>query len=327
MSDSSADPNQALDRDDGRALTFGRYLVVAGAALTVLFASLAPESTASLDFPRLLLFWALQMGGALSVFSLVLRLLAPLSGAGRGRAVLLVLGSGAIGTLPFTVIHLVTENLFGLPEVPDDPIEVRLAAFGYAGALAAEYFGIVVGATATWLVIHVPWLVRLDLSVHPAPLVGSSRTSVANAPTKHLESVPGEPPPAATSATASREAGDDAGQAFFRRLPRALGRDLIALSSELHYLRVRTSAGETLVLCSLKDAIEELGPDLGLRVHRSHWVARRHVARVRREGRGLVCVLSDGAVIPVSRGSQRDVLETFGDRARYLEVPERSRAH
>ncbi|NJN64546.1 MAG: LytTR family transcriptional regulator [Acidobacteria bacterium] len=325
MNDTSADPKHAFDRDDGRALTFGRYLVVAGSALTVLFASVAPEATASLDFPRQLLFWALQMGSALSVFSLVLRLLAPLFGAGRGRAVLLVLGSGAIGTLPFTVIHLATEKLFGLPEIPDDPIEVRLAAFGYAGALAAEYLGIVVGATATWLVIHVPWLVRLDLSVHPAPLVGSSRTSVANARTEHLESVPGEPAPA-ISATAGIEEGDDAAQAFFRRLP-VPGRDLITLSSELHYLRVRTSAGETLLLCSLKDAIEELGADLGLRVHRSHWVARKHVARVRREGRGLVCVLSNGAVIPVSRGSQRDVLETFGDRARYLEVPERSRAH
>ncbi|MBS0221407.1 MAG: hypothetical protein JSR91_11775 [Proteobacteria bacterium] len=47
---------------------------------------------------------------------------------------------------------------------------------------------------------------------------------------------------------------------FFRRIPPALGRDLLALEMEDHYLRIHTTLGSDLILLRLRDAIAELGP-------------------------------------------------------------------
>lgn len=87
---------------------------------------------------------------------------------------------------------------------------------------------------------------------------------------------------------------------FFDRIPDTLGRDLVYLSVSGHYIDVVTTAGSCLVLMRFADAVATLG-DLGIRVHRSHWVAYRHiVASVRRDGRVLVRVTGPHE-IPVSR--------------------------
>jgi hypothetical protein len=68
-----------------------------------------------------------------------------------------------------------------------------------------------------------------------------------------------------------------------------------------HYTEVTTSRGRELILLRFSDALEEVGDTPGLQVHRSHFVADAHVARlVRADGR-LAVVLRDGAEIPVSR--------------------------
>jgi hypothetical protein len=89
---------------------------------------------------------------------------------------------------------------------------------------------------------------------------------------------------------------------FWDRVPRKLGRDLVALSAELHYLRVRTTLGEALILYPFGRAIDSLrAGGSGLRIHRSHWVAAAHVRAVDRRGQGGLCTLSTGLVLPVSR--------------------------
>lgn len=63
---------------------------------------------------------------------------------------------------------------------------------------------------------------------------------------------------------------------------------------------------------SLAGATEELGP-MGLRVHRSNWVAFAAVRRVYRRGRGLRLLLEGGHEVEVSRRRQSEVLAHFGD--------------
>ncbi|WP_299734446.1 LytTR family DNA-binding domain-containing protein [uncultured Roseobacter sp.] len=85
-----------------------------------------------------------------------------------------------------------------------------------------------------------------------------------------------------------------------RRLPAEIGRDLIALQAQDHYVTARTPKGETLLRTSMTEAEEALGA-YGLRVHRSWWVARQWIDRVEtRKGR-LMIVLRDGALVPVGR--------------------------
>lgn len=76
---------------------------------------------------------------------------------------------------------------------------------------------------------------------------------------------------------------------------------LLALSVEDHYVRVRTTKGEDILLMRLSDAIKETGDTRGLQVHRSHWVALDAVVAARRKGDGAVLTMRTGPDIPVSR--------------------------
>jgi hypothetical protein len=93
------------------------------------------------------------------------------------------------------------------------------------------------------------------------------------------------------------------GGGFLDRLPPRLGRDLLCLQMEDHYVRAHTARGSDLILTPLKDAIAELGATEGLQVHRSWWVARAAVAEPVTSGRNLSLRLSNGLDVPVSRAS------------------------
>ena len=98
-----------------------------------------------------------------------------------------------------------------------------------------------------------------------------------------------------------------AAPALLDRLPVARRGPLLSLSAEDHYTRVRTGAGDVLVLIRLSDAIRETAPVAGLQVHRSHWVALEGVKDLRKQGDGAVITLQDGAEIPVSRRYMPDI--------------------
>lgn len=95
--------------------------------------------------------------------------------------------------------------------------------------------------------------------------------------------------------------------ALMKRLPPHLRGRLRHMSMQDHYVEVNTDKGSGLILMRLGDAIAQAEPVAGLRIHRSHWVARDAVSGcVRRNGR-LFLVLSDGAELPVSRRYVADV--------------------
>jgi hypothetical protein len=105
----------------------------------------------------------------------------------------------------------------------------------------------------------------------------------------------GTPPTIAAPAT-------DAGQ-FLERLSPRLGRDLLCLQMEDHYVRAHTPIGSELILMPLKDAIAELGDAEGFRVHRSWWVAKGAVTEALARGRNHYLRLTNGLEAPVSRAS------------------------
>ena len=85
------------------------------------------------------------------------------------------------------------------------------------------------------------------------------------------------------------------------RLPPALGREVLCLRIEDHYVRVHTPRGSALVLMSLGQAIAGMTDLEGLQTHRSWWVARRAVEGVVEDGRNLRLQLSGGLEAPISR--------------------------
>ena len=93
---------------------------------------------------------------------------------------------------------------------------------------------------------------------------------------------------------------ETSGTGFFRRLPGALGRDLVYLKMSDHYVEVFTTAGHTVLLMRFGDAVAEL-EGLGIQVHRSYWVGHGHAERLLRRGRRRLLRLTDGPDVPVSR--------------------------
>jgi hypothetical protein len=102
---------------------------------------------------------------------------------------------------------------------------------------------------------------------------------------------------------------------FLRRLPPALGRDLLSLQMQDHYVRAETALGGTLVLMRFRDAVEELG-GAGLQVHRSWWAAFGAMEALERDGRSARLRLSDGRLLPVSRAFLPAVREAFDSQGR-----------
>lgn len=93
------------------------------------------------------------------------------------------------------------------------------------------------------------------------------------------------------------------------RLPLDKRGPLVALSVEDHYVRVRTTRGEEMLLMRLSDAIRETAPLPGAQVHRSHWVAFGQVTAARRDGDRGILTMAIGPEIPVSRANLSKIRE------------------
>lgn len=103
---------------------------------------------------------------------------------------------------------------------------------------------------------------------------------------------------------ASVEPPDEAPQyppEFLSRLPAALRSDIIALEADDHYVRVHTLHGTALILMRLADAAALIDSRLGLRVHRSWWVAKDGVRALERTPGRTIVRLVDDTEIPVGR--------------------------
>ncbi|WP_199200550.1 LytTR family DNA-binding domain-containing protein [Alkalicaulis satelles] len=76
---------------------------------------------------------------------------------------------------------------------------------------------------------------------------------------------------------------------------------ILSMTAEDHYLRVRTDAGDALILMRLSDAIAACEGLDGARTHRSWWVSRAAITGASRSGGRAVLILTDGTQAPVSR--------------------------
>ena len=321
-----------------------RYLSVAGLALLALVVTLEPDVGFTAPLQIRVLFWALQISCGLFVLQTVLYLLTRRCGASTVPSWSWVLLSGVLGAVLLTPLYwLIGEGLiegwYGYPGYPDDE-KTRLTGIALTHPLLKEYMDIVGPVTAAWTLICLPrlhWLVppllheRRVYGVQDLPFVGGSAENTAGlrVPANHAgplvsgdciqrpdaDPVPRKPLPNPDTGHLNDPAMP-AAVAWHGRLPAELGTDVIAVTSELQYLRVWTPRGCALILGALADVEAEAG-EAGLRVHRSWWVAAGHVVTVRRTATAAVCLMSDGRQVPVSRRRRSEVLARFGDGVRY----------
>jgi hypothetical protein len=316
-----------------------RYLTVAGLALLALMMSLEADVGFSAPPAARLLFWALQIATGLCVLQSVLYLLTRRYGASRVPSWALVMLSAVLGAAVLTPVYwLIGEGLMqrwlGYPARPDeDGDALGGALFGHP--LLAEYVDIVGPVTTAWALVCLPrlhWLVPPLLNGRTPPAPAATEQVVADpdaamaafvppvsdrlATEAHSGSTPSTGSPGLGAATTAPASAQPPRPTWCERLPAELGTDVIAVASELQYLRVWTPRGCALILGALAD-VESEGAAHGLRVHRSWWVACGHVISVRRTASGAVCLMSDGREVPVSRRRRNDVIARFGDGVRY----------
>ena len=278
------------------------YLGGAGLALWALVFALEPDVGFVAPVPWMALFWALQIGLGLITLEFVLLFITRIVSFWKFPLWLVVITSGVIGSALLSPLYWLIgeglmEQILGFPVRvdADGAVEVSLT-FGIP-AILNEFVDIVGPITAAWALISWPRLQRLVPPLLNTPLATST------------ESIP--------IVTSLPEQSSALLKPAWRvTLPSELGDELIAVCSELQYLRVWTDRGSALVLGALQQ-VEDSEGSSGVRTHRSWWVNARYIIRVRVKRSGAVCWLSNGLEVPVSRRRKADLLARFGSSADY----------
>jgi hypothetical protein len=270
----------------GTKVSVERYFFVSSFFIAIVFAWLEPEGASGIGVFKGVVFWITQFLILIPLLIFVQKFLSTnLSKSSIRNPWLLTMAAGLISSVIFSPIAFGLDFLFGIPE-DDSTGNIFLD-------LLDELSAIVVPVTVSWIGLNVPWI--LQLSFIPTPLDYTKK--------KEAILVPPE-----------KSASDI--QPESRRFPslvrESIGGELVSMTSELHYVNVRTTVGCGLLLYNLRDAISELNPDSGIQIHRSHWVALSQITKLKKTKEGYVCELSSGDVFPVSRRRISEVREKIG---------------
>ncbi|WP_050630651.1 LytTR family DNA-binding domain-containing protein [Bradyrhizobium viridifuturi] len=230
---------------------------------------------------------------------------------------------GAFGTyvgmsLLTRLLHFVTGALLITALVIAVTALVRRYLFSGAEPLwAAIGVAVAVAPIGGWIVHQLLWLLAprvlpfvtyrdlalqvLSINLFLGPLIWAIRRMPAEATDLAIDPAqPASPPDTCCS--------------FRSKLPFAVrNAAVLSLSAEDHYVRVRTDRGEALILINLADAVAALGPETGVRIHRSHWVAHAAIRGLARQSGRLGVRLDHDLVLPVSRAGQK-LLRNQADR-------------
>jgi hypothetical protein len=282
----------------------GRSIAIVGALLVVTFVVIEPDASQGLGVGARVVFWTIHVGlGLAALYAASWLVLPRIMNSLPAWLVLLVAGIGG-ALLLAPAGYLVEESLpTSLRAVEDDDEWLHVfASRGWWQGIVVEFVESAPGTLCVWVIINLPFFAHrrsFDGGRHPD---GNGSTG----------------PVDLDKAEAGRYA-ENARAEFISRLPESLGTNVIAISSDLHYLHVYTDLGRCMILGSLQHAAESMG-EAGLRVHRAHWVARRAIVKIVKNGQQWYCLLSNDLKIPISRRNKSTVAGWFGHSTRIVPV-------
>lgn len=262
----------ALKRLDPRSSWPG-FLLFAGLGTSFALAALSPSASEGLSPTTGLVYWLTHVFMALIILAAVQAGLQRIARLDQISPWLIVATAGLLGALLFTPFAYGLDWIFPTLNDEDD-----LGPEPILQGLIGEFADLVLPFLLVWTGFNATRLLQIDTTV-----------------------------PKGTQASNIGEQDD-----FWSRIPTKLGRDLIAVTSELHYLRVHTQEGNALILYAFGRALERLREIDGMRIHRSHWVAIGHVQALRRDGEKVICRLDNGIELPVSRPYRAELRSRIG---------------
>ncbi|MFK7954841.1 MAG: LytTR family transcriptional regulator DNA-binding domain-containing protein [Lysobacterales bacterium] len=261
------------------------------ALLGIAVAALAPAGTDQLTVPSRGIFWVAQIcvGAALcwALERLWIRRRIP-----------------ALPTLPLIAICAVGASLVYTPFAWQMEVEFGLSQPSNSRLTDwfQEWRQLVVAFVGCWLLLR--------SRIRPDFGHSESRTGPAT-----FSPVPAKDSVEPTASTPDALSSDGK---FWQQLPDNLGRSLLWVRAEEHYLRVATTEGKALIRCGFRYAMENaLDSVQGLQVHRSYWVAEKQVRRLLKKQQNWFCEMTDGAIIPVSRRRRAAVRASLAAHAVY----------
>ncbi|MFO0394397.1 MAG: LytTR family DNA-binding domain-containing protein [Lysobacteraceae bacterium] len=276
-------------------------------ALALLFAQLEPEPTRTLPWFAAWAVWIVHIGVGLALAIVATHATARWSILSAAPAWSRLLVGGLLGSLAFAPLALGFERLFPMPvESPPDDVLDQWAEAGGGLALVAEWLQLAPSYLVSWALLN---LVSLAPTVIREP--SAAPAGGASIPPEVEESDGIDAGIVDAAIEPAHDTPELAASPFFERLPTAIGRDLVRIDADLHYLQVRTALGRATVLGSLAE-VEAALPEAGLRVHRSHWIAFAHLRRVSKSAKGWACELRGGERVPISRRRLAEVRERLG---------------
>jgi hypothetical protein len=280
-----------------------RSIPVVGGLLVIALVLMQPEASRGLELPERIVFWVINVGLALAALYSASWLVLPRI-MNRLPAWLSLLLAGLGGALLLAPVGVLVELVLPASLQPLDDGDEWLNAFAVRGwwqAVIVEFLESAPEILGFWMILNIPFL--------------ASRRSASDSPDPDdIDSAPTD----LDKSEASRYA-EAARAEFIGRLPEAMGTNVLAISSDLHYLHVYTDRGRCMMLGSLQQAAEARG-ETGLRVHRAHWVARRAIVKIVKNGSDWSCLLTNDLKLPISRRNKSTVAGWFGHSTRILSV-------
>ena len=287
--------------------SMSKTLPVVCVMLIVLFVFIKPEATAGYGFAERLLFWTVHIGLGLASIVLASKLLRPALGRAMPLTVAILI-TGIAGAAMLAPVYLLLEQFApaGVVEEPDSWLDL-FAAQGPLKSVVAEFLEVTPVFLAAWFAVNLPLLLARP---------------VVKARPPDTPAGPGGGRAASGQTDTPPQLHDRHRERFFELIPRALGQDIIAVSSDMHYLHVHTTLGKCMVLGTIRN-VASLLEDAGLLVHRSHWVAHAHVQRIAKRGSVWECVMTNNLRIPVSRRNRAKVTEWYGGAGNVVSIASR----
>ena len=175
------------------------------------------------------------------------------------------------------------------------------ARMALGGALAAIPGTVEIIVLHSWLVRPTPFRAALEIYPQTAFLTVAISMVIGLFIEQRLHA-DADDERARVAALPAADEPKDAAPDFFRRVPPALGRDLLALEMEDHYLRIHTALGSDLILLRLRDALAELGPPAAGRC-----IARGGSPRARSPRPSATAPAPAGAAQRPARAGQQDL--------------------
>jgi len=237
----------------------------------------------------------------------------------RLRPVLTCFLAAVVSLFPFVLSITALDLILGLPELGgtidfaalSGPANTEAQAGSTrVGSFLRELVYLSDNHLALCLLLSAPRLLPALVRAEDRPGQEPGRQT-PDLPTEHAADR--EADPLAREADAVLAQTDDKG--YRRHLDRPLEGALLRVEAQEHYIRLISQSETRMLLYRFNDIVAELPSELGMQVHRSHWVAYTAVNTLAREGGRLFLALKDGTRIPVSRKYAEPVRSHFVEDA------------